>query len=108
MVERTRAMGIEVQLKRASGEVLAEVADPKMVLSRATNRSLSGTRLLKYIVPWGDAMFNQAQARELASDIANVKAAHPNTPLFDLLVEVERLVEQLSRETHLYLWFMGD
>ena len=79
-----------------------------MVLSRAAHRALAGTRLLQYLVPWGDAMFNQAQARDLEQDIAHVKAANPHTPLFDLLVELEPLVAQLSSDVHSYLWFVGD
>jgi hypothetical protein len=30
------------------------------------------------------------------------------TRLFELLSAVEPLVEKPSRETHLYLWFVGD
>jgi putative transcriptional regulator len=55
-------MGIDVQLRRETGEVLQEVGDSQMVLSRATHRAFAGTCLLKYVVPWGDAIFNQAQA----------------------------------------------
>jgi hypothetical protein len=103
-----RGMGIEVQLRAESGEILDEVGDPRMVLSRATRSSLSGTRLLRYIVPWGDAIFNQAQADDLAADIRIVKEANPGTPLFEILSAIEPLVEKLSREVHMYLWFVGD
>ena len=99
---------INVQLRRESGEVIDEVHDSLMILSRASNRSFTGTRLLKYLVPWGDAVFNQAQADDLANDISMVKNANLGTPLFDMLLAVEPLVEKLSRETHLYLWFVGD
>jgi hypothetical protein len=70
-------MGIDAQLRAESGEVLSEVGDGNMVLSRATNSQLSSTRLLRYLVPWGDAIF-------------------------------EPLVERLAKESHLYLWFVGD
>jgi hypothetical protein len=101
-------MGIDVQLRAESGEILGEVADTRMVLSRATRRSFAGTRLLKYLVPWGDAMFNQAQADDLEADIGDVKVANPGTPLFELLSQIEPLVARLARETHVYLWFVGD
>jgi hypothetical protein len=101
-------MGIEVQLRGEHGEIIGEVGDPQMVLARAARNTFSGTRLLKYVVPWGDAIFNQAQASDLANDIHLVKSANPDTPLFDFLSQVEPLVENLSRETHLYLWFVGD
>jgi hypothetical protein len=101
-------MGIDVRLKRESGEVLAEVGDPKMVLSRATQHAFSGTRLLKYLVPWGDAVFNQAQANDLKGDIRQLLRSHPGTPLADILANLEPLIDRLSSETHAYLWFVGD
>jgi len=81
-------MGIDVRLKSESGEVLVEVGDPKMVLSRATKHAFAETRLLKYLVPWGDAMFNQSQANDLRDDIRQCRALssrntarpHPREP----------------------------
>lgn len=101
-------MGIDVRLKGESGEVLAEVGDPQMVLSRAARRAFAGTRLLKYLVPWGDAVFNQAQADDLSSDIADLKRANPDPQLLEILNRLEPLVARLSHETHVYLWFVGD
>src|SRR5690242_12876570 len=101
-------MGIDAQLRTEQGEVLAEVTDHQMVLSRATGKVFSGTRLLKYLVPWGDAIFNQAQAGDLELDIADVLATYTGTPLGQILSDVRPLVERLSSETHVYLWFVGD
>ena len=101
-------MGIDVQLRDESGEILALVGDPQMVLASATRNRFTGTRLLKYIVPWGDAIFNEAQAMDLANDIYNVKSENQGTPLFEILSAVEPLVERLSKEVHTYLWFVGD
>jgi hypothetical protein len=101
-------MGIDVQLRRESVEVLAEVNDPRMVLARATHHAFVGTRLLKYLVPWGDAVFNQAQADDLASDIADVRAAQSEPALLAMLEAIEPLVARLAHETHVYLWFVGD
>jgi hypothetical protein len=101
-------MGIEVQLRRESGEIVAEVGDPQMILSRAAHKAFSGTRLLRYLTPWGDAVFNQAQAPDLADDIRIVRNTCMGTPLCEILSAVEPLVEEHSRETHLYLWFVGD
>jgi hypothetical protein len=84
-------MGIDVRLKRETGEVVAEVGDSQMVLSRATQWAFSETRLPKCLVPWGDAIFNQAQAADLEADIADVKDVTRDTPL-----RVR------------YLWFVGD
>ena len=101
-------MGIDVQLRRESVEILAEVNDPKMVIARATHRAFVGTRLLKYVVPWGDAIFNQAQADDLESDLADVRRTQSDPDLLDMLDAIEPLVSRLGRETHVYLWFVGD
>ena len=80
-----------------------------MVLSRAAQHdSFAGTRLLKYLMPWGDAVFNQAQADDLGSDIADVKRTGTDPQLLEVLCQLEPLVDQLNRETHAYLWFIGD
>jgi hypothetical protein len=97
-------MGIEVRLKRESGEVLAEVFDSKMVLSRAAQHdAFAGTRLLKYLMPWGDAVFNQAQADDLDFDIAHVKRTTTDLQLREVFERLVPLVAQLNRETHAYL-----
>ena len=101
-------MGINVLLKGEGGAVLDDLCDSKMVLSRATRNQLSDTRLLTYLIPCGDAVFNQAQAADLANDIVRVKKENPDSPLCELLSKVEPLVERLASETHVYLWFMGD
>jgi hypothetical protein len=58
--------------------------------------------------PWGDAMFNQAQADDLEEDIADVKRGNPDPNVLDILIRLELLVARLSEETHAYLWFIGD
>lgn len=101
-------MGIDVRLKREDGEVLAEVNDYALTLSRATSGPLRETRLLRYLIPWGDTVFNQAQAVDLQDDIRQISISHSGTALAEVLASVEPLAERLSNETHLYLWFIGD
>ena len=102
-------MGIEVQLRNERGDILAEVGDADMTLSRAAGRSaFSATRLLKYLVPWGDAVFNQAQASDLADDIKYILRSEAQALLVGRLEAIAFLVDRLSRETHVYLWFIGD
>jgi len=101
-------MGIDAQLRKENGEIVGEVGDAQMVLSRATGSALSGTRLLKYLVPWGDAVFNQAQAADLELDIRDVIRECPDTPLAALMSQLAPLVRRLSQEVHSYLWFVGD
>jgi hypothetical protein len=101
-------MGIDVQLRGERGDVVAQVGDGRMTLSRAAHGALAETRLLRYLMPYGDAVFNQAQAQDLEDDIHALIRARADAPLVDLLTKVLPLVEQLSSEVHLYLWFIGD
>lgn len=101
-------MGIEAVL-RTETEDVASVSDSRMVLSRAVSSGqLADTRLLKYLLPWGDAIFNQAQANDLLDDIRIAAGANVGSPLGKHLLEIKPLVEQLAAETHCYLWFIGD
>jgi hypothetical protein len=104
----TLTVGIDAQLRRENGKVVDEVGDSKNVLRKATNGALSGTRLLQYLMPWGDAVFNQAQASDLANDVADACRSNEGTALCDHLMRLQPLVERLSNETHKYLWFVGD
>lgn len=100
-------MGIDAELRSESGAVLESVADAQNVLSKAQGL-LSGTRLLCYLVPWGDAIFNQAQASDLSNDISEVCSRNESSAVAEHLKKISPLVERLSKETHQYLWFVGD
>ena len=103
------AMGIEVQLRSEAGEVLRSVDDASGHLAKAAGgRRFDGTNLLRYLVPWSDAIFNQAQSSDLLADIRAVNAEAAGTPLGDHLEKLAPLIEQLGEEVHSYLWFVGD
>jgi hypothetical protein len=102
-------MGIEAILRTESQEVIGSVLDSDMVLSRAARAGdLSATVLLRYLVPWGDAVFNQAQAEDLIGDIRGLAERNPGSPLSQRLLAIRGLAEQLMATTHSYLWFIGD
>jgi hypothetical protein len=101
-------MGIDVRLEGEDGEAIQEVGDGQMILARAAVSALDGTRLLRYLMPYGDTVFNQAQAADLSDDLRQVIREHSGTPLAEVASRIEPLVERLGSETHLYLWFRGD
>jgi len=102
-------MGIEAILRTETREEIASVVDSDMVLSRAAaSGRLSATVLLRYLVPWGDAVFNQAQAHDLIDDIRGLVERNPDSPLSRRLLSIRTLAEQLMAKTHSYLWFIGD
>jgi hypothetical protein len=102
-------MGIDAVLGAENRVELASVSDSQMLLSRAAaSGKFCQTHLLKYLVPWGDAVFNQAQAQDLRDDIRHLASSDPGSPLSQHLVAIDTLVVRLSQETHVYLWFIGD
>ena len=102
-------MGINIQLRSETGEILAELDDADMALSRAAAQgAFSRTRLLKYLVPWGDAVYNQAQALDLSDDIRDVLGSHAHPALTARLERTRTLVERLGGDLRVYLWFVGD
>jgi hypothetical protein len=102
------AMGIDVRLQGEDGKVLAEVPDGKMTLARAATSRFSETRLLRYLMPYGDAVFNQAQAGDLRDDLVALLDSEQSGPLAAVVRAILPLVDRLAAEVHLYLWFIGD
>jgi len=102
-------MGIDVQLRDEQGNVLEEVSDENFVLSRAVTRGVfTGSNLLRYLVPWGDAIFNQAQAGDLYSDTTAFFSKVENEKVSEHIRKLQPLIERLANETRSYLWFIGD
>lgn len=101
-------MGIDVRLRGEAGQVVAEVPDGRMILARAALNKFTGTRLLQYLMPYGDAVFNQAQAGDLRDDLIAVIESEKSGPLADMASSILPIVERLDTEVHLYLWFTGD
>lgn len=102
-------MGIDAQLRDEQGNVLAEVGDKNFVLSRAVSTgAFAGTNLLRYLVPWGDTIFNQAQAGDLLIDVKIVVSQNKNEQIAEYMRKLQAMIDRLSNEMHCYLWFVGD
>ena len=66
--------------------------------------SLSGFRLLCYLDPYGDTIFNRLQMDDLIHDLSQLKKMETNLQIDDVLL----LAERCKLETHTYLYFYGD
>jgi hypothetical protein len=62
-------------------------------------------KLLKYLDPYGDAVFNQNQMEDLIADLVAMKASDAANQSLD---EVIRLAKLCKEEEHTYLVFYGD
>jgi hypothetical protein len=104
-------MGIEVAWVNERHEVKQVVGDSHQIVSRlATTRwpKLTSSVCLQFVVPWGDAVFNQAQNRDLLDEL-NTEARETSDPKVRAhLQKVIHLVELASNEVHTYIKFIGD
>jgi hypothetical protein len=101
-------MGISVVWKSEFGEELARVDDPGMLLSHLGEAlDVTGTTCLRFIVPYGDAIFNQAQLPVLVEELHWAASSVRDPQLRSYLHAVRDLAER-ARDVHTYLWFVGD
>lgn len=101
-------MGINVEWRRESGEELARVDDPGMVLSHLGEAlDTSGTTCLRFIDPYGDTIFNQAQLPILVEELEWAASSVRDPQLRSYLLVVRDLAAR-ARDVHTYLWFVGD
>jgi hypothetical protein len=88
-----------------------EVYDPRQVLTRlATSRwpKLSSSVCLRFILPWSDAVFNQAQIPELLHELRGEATESRDTEVRAHLEKVIQLVERAVNQMHTYIKFIGD
>jgi hypothetical protein len=104
-------MGIDVAWVDERHEQKQFVSDSMQVLTRlATSRwpKLTSSVCLRFVVPWGDAVFNQAQNPDLLNELSSEFREAQDPQVRDHLRKVIRLVEIAGNETHTYIKFIGD
>ena len=104
-------MGIEVATVTEDHAVIRQVGDPTGLLtSLAMNRwaGLDDTVCLRFIDPWGDAVFNQAQIPELLQELRAEINVTENGQARAHLQVVAELVQTAVEQTHVYVKFIGD
>lgn len=65
---------------------------------------LENFNLLKYLDPYGDAVFNHLQMDDLIQDLNILKSVDDNP----LINEIQMLADRCKSEPHTYLAFYGD
>lgn len=92
-------------------EPLEEVYDQAQVISKlASSRwpSLTDSVCLRFVEPWGDAVFNQSQIPVLLSEL-QAELRHDLEPrVREQLEKVQGLVERAVNQSHIYIKFSGD
>ncbi len=89
--------------------MLASVLDPRGLLVRALRSAdLSRTLCIRFIDPFGNAVFNQAQIPVLAQELMALRVSASPSEAKDHLNQVIDLVARARGETHTYVKFVGD
>lgn len=101
-------MGFDINLEKENGVVLATVGDPKNLLHRLLERSLS-TQLLLAEIDWnGNATFNRLQIPRCLSEWAELAKQSSSPEEANIVHEVKDLAERCLGGVHLYLKVIGD
>jgi hypothetical protein len=104
-------MGIDVAWVDERHEQKQVVIDPQQVLARlATSRwpKLTSSVCLRFVDPWGDAVFNQAQNKDLLRELSIEVREESDPQVRAHLQKVINLVELARNEVHTYIKFIGD
>jgi hypothetical protein len=68
----------------------------------------AGYRLLHYVDPYGDTVFNVAQMADLLEDVALALTRTSNSIEQRGLHRLRAIAERCRDGTHMYVWFIGD
>ena len=103
-------VGINAIWRNEQGDVLGEVLDPAMLLSRFVGRRISpvaDSKCLGFLDAYGDACFNQLQLPDLVHELRLAKDGINDPATVEHLSRVLGLAER-AVGVHTYLWFEGD
>jgi hypothetical protein len=104
-------MGIDVAVVDEKHEEEQVVHDPRQLLTALATgawQSMEDSVCLRFVDPWGDTVFNQAQVPVLLSELSRSIAAEEDQEITAHLREVCRLVASAKDKTHTYVKFIGD
>jgi hypothetical protein len=104
-------MGIDVALVNEDHEWEQEVFDLQQHLTKLATSAwpeLSASICLRFIDPWGDTVFNQAQIPVLMNELKQSEQEQTDEEIKKHLRKVIRLVERAEGCIHTYIKFVGD
>ncbi len=111
-------MGIWIELRDHGGNAVRHMADPSGGtfdaagdLDRLIPGKASALRLLRYVDPDGDTVFNTVQMVDLLSDVEDLGSSEGNRlkPIERRgLARLKVMAERCRDEPNLYVWFVGD
>jgi hypothetical protein len=104
-------LGINVALVDESQVTSQTVNDPRNYLTKLATGpwlTIEGSVCLRFVYPFGDTTFNQAQLPELLSELQRSADAQTNPEIRAHLQKVCHLVSAARNQVHMYVKFIGD
>ena len=100
-------MGVEAVWKDERGKELGRVSDPAKLLSHIATGE-QGSLCLRFIDPYGDAIFNQHQIPVLIEELVALLPSLASDQVRAHVESVIDLARKADGQVHTYLWFIGD
>ncbi|WAC10377.1 hypothetical protein [Dyadobacter pollutisoli] len=82
-----------------------ELLEQEFSMVNLNNSEKETFKLLKYLDPYGDTIFNNLQMSDLISDLIYLKGIEQNNELINLIIE---LAKKCQSDNHCYIAFYGD
>jgi hypothetical protein len=103
-------MGIEVVLQDEMHNDISEtIHDPSGVVAASLPDLTDGSySCLRFIDPYGDAVFNSMQATVMIEEWERLRPSFSEHNAEALWAAIRRLIFRCSEEPHTYLKFIGD
>ncbi|MGC1415309.1 MAG: hypothetical protein WA817_08510 [Candidatus Acidiferrum sp.] len=101
-------MGLDINLEKESGEVLATIGDPKNLLHRLLELSSADEPHLGEIDWYGDTVFNRLQIPRFLAEWQVLARHCQSDEEAQLVEEIKVLAERCQGGVHLYIKFVGD
>jgi len=105
-------MGIDVAIVGGQNEKIQHLFDTKHHLTAMALgpwQQMMASHCVRFIDPWGDALFNQAQLPELLAELEQSRSLVTDEDVIGHLEKVCGLVREAQREgVHVYVKFIGE
>jgi hypothetical protein len=102
-------MGLMIRLEGEEGYEVAFIEETDLLRPLIPSLDEEGYELLGYVDPYGDTIFNWAQAPLLINDLERAKVSKARSvEAVDLLERIIQLAHQCAEQPYLYLKFLDS
>lgn len=101
-------MGIDARWVDEHGDELDVVFDERAIVREIVAAAGSASACLRFVDPYGDTLFNQAQIEALFDELTWMERERLSPPARQQLEKLLALTERARGEAHTYLKFSGD